>query len=101
MQVSIVEFEVRKSLQEEGEKLDGIYAGNPKRATAKPTTEMMLTVFRGLSLNVVSIDGYECYYLTSLSPVQIRIVTLLNFPLTIYNELAIQSEKLAVKMSER
>ena len=97
----LVEFEVRKSLQEEDEKLAGIYAGNPKRATAKPTTEMMLAVFRGLSLTIISIDGHERYCMTSLSPVQIRILTLLSFPLTIYHELAEQSEKLAIKMGER
>lgn len=97
----LVEFEVRKSLQEEDEKLNGIYAGNPKRATAKPTTEMMLTVFRGLSLNVVGFNGNDHYCMTPLNPVQIRILTLLEFPLTIYHELVVQSEKLAVKMSER
>lgn len=97
----LVEFEVRKSLQEEDEKLTGIYAGNPKRATAKPTTEMMLAVFRGLSLTIVNIAAHERYFMTSLSPVQIRILTLLSFPLTIYHELARQSEKLAIKMSER
>jgi len=31
-----------KALHEEGSKLGGIYAGNPKRTTGKPTTEMML-----------------------------------------------------------
>ncbi|MDD5267678.1 MAG: hypothetical protein PHO08_11190 [Methylococcales bacterium] len=41
----LTEFTVRQSLQEQDAKLDTIYAGNPKRATAKPTTEMMLRAF--------------------------------------------------------
>jgi transposase len=45
----LVEFTVRKALQEQGEKLDGFYAGNPKRVTARPTTEMMLRAFVGIS----------------------------------------------------
>ena len=34
----LVEFTVRKALQEQAEKLDGIYAGNPKRATISPSS---------------------------------------------------------------
>jgi hypothetical protein len=46
----VTEFAVREALQKQEEKLDHIYAGNPKRATAKPTTEMMLRAFCGLNL---------------------------------------------------
>ncbi len=59
---------------------------------------MMLTIFRGLSLNIVNIEGHERYYMTPLNPVQIRVLMLLGFSQTIYHEL---SEKLAIKMSER
>jgi len=54
--LTLVEFQVRQGLQEEGEKLEGLYPGNPKRATANPTTEMMLKAFRGLTLTFLS-DG--------------------------------------------
>ena len=94
MLLCLVEFEVRKNLQEDGEKLNGIYAGNPKRATAKPTTEMMLRVFRGISLSIVNIDGQDRSYMTALSPVQVRILTLLGFPLAIYHRLTVQSDEL-------
>ena len=96
----LVEFAVRKALQEEGAKLDGIYAGNPKRATARPTTEMMLVAFRGLYLNVVSSDGTDRCCMTPLNAVQTRILGLIGFPPTIYQGLEIQSGKLGVKMGE-
>ena len=96
----LVEFEVRQRLKDNEEKLDGIYAGNPKRATAKPTTEMMLKAFRGLTITVVHVDGHESYHTTPLNPVQTRILTLLDFPLTLYQSLAQQSEKPVVKMGE-
>jgi len=38
----VTEFVVREALQKQEEKLDHIYVGNPKRATVKPATEMIL-----------------------------------------------------------
>lgn len=47
--LTLVEFTVRQRLQQAGTRLSGLYPGNPKRATARPTTEMMLRVFTGLT----------------------------------------------------
>ena len=47
----LVEFTVREALQAKAETLDRLDAGNPKRATARPTTEMMLRTFTGISLS--------------------------------------------------
>ena len=96
----LVEFNVRKALQEEGTKLDGIYKGNPKRATAKPTTEMMLCAFRGLYLNVIEANNVNVCCVTTLSGVQERILTLLDFPLSIYRGIETQFAELTVKMGE-
>ena len=96
----LVEFTVREALREKGEKLDGIYAGNPKRATAKPTTEMMLKAFVGLSLVVISLGGMDSSIVTPLNPVQSRILDLLGFPAAIYQGLATRSAEVAFKMSE-
>ena len=96
----LVEFTVRKALQEQGAKLDHIYAGNSKRATAKPTTEMMLIAIRGLNLNVVNFNGLERYCMTPLSAVQKRILGLIGFPSAIYQGIEMQSGELAVKMGE-
>ena len=96
----LVEFAVRKALQGEGAKLGGIYAGNPKRATAKPTTEMMLNAFRGLNLIVVRINEVDQCCMTALNAVQTRILGLIGFPPTIYQGIEMQSGKLAFKMGE-
>ena len=96
----LVEFAVRKALQEEGAKLDGIYAGNPRRATAKPTTEMMLGAFRGLNLVVVNVNEADRCRMTALNAVQTRILGLIGFPPTIYQGIEMQSGKLVVKMGE-
>jgi transposase len=92
----LTEFTVRQALQEQDAKLDNIYAGNPKRATAKPTTEMMLRAFCGLNLIVVNVNGTDCCCMTPLNAVQVRILVLLGFPSTLYQGIAGQSGELAV-----
>ena len=96
----LVEFAVRKALQEEGAKLDGIYAGNPKRATARPTTEMMLIAFRGLNLIVINVNEVDRYCMTALNAVQMRILGLIGFPPAIYQGIEMQSGKPATKMGK-
>jgi transposase len=97
----LVEFEVRKTLQEQNEKLDDIYAGNPKRATATPTTEMMLKAFRGITLSVAAIKGDNHAFITPLNTVQQNILRLVGFPAEIYQAVQLQSVKLVTKMDER
>ena len=80
----LLEFTARRAWRDQGEKLAGIYPGNYKRATARPTTEMRLKTFRGISLNEVNVDGARHLCLTPLTPVQERILELLGLPVTIY-----------------
>ena len=82
--ICLLEFSVRKALKESGEKLSGIYKGNPKRATARPTTEMMLTAFENITLNEVNVNGVKHLCLTPLKSVQERILKLMGFTPTIY-----------------
>jgi transposase len=96
----LVEFTVREALQAKAEKLDGIYAGNPKRATARPTTEMMLRTFTGVSLIVVSLNGTDWHSMTPLNAVQSRMVGLLGFPEAIYQGMSTSSGEVPFKMSE-
>jgi transposase len=96
----LLEFSVRQQLQAEGEKLAGIYPGNPRRATARPTSEMMLRAFEGLTLTTIAQAGTVRTYLTPLSPVQHRILQLLGWSPEIYVRLAQHSSKPLFKMSE-
>ena len=92
----LTEFTVRNALQEQEAKLDNIYAGNPKRSTAKPTTEMMLRAFCGLNLMIVNVNGENCYGITQLNVVQLRILALLGFPATLYQGIKGKFDELAV-----
>src|SRR5712691_4487006 len=96
----LLEFSVRRQLQSAGEKLAGIYPGNPTRATARPTSELMLRAFEGVTLTAVTLAGEGGAYLTPLSSVQQRILHLLGLSPEIYLRLAQHSLKSLLKMSE-
>jgi len=84
----LLEFVVRKSLAEQQTELNGIYAGNPKRATPRPTAERILETFDGITRTTITLpDGQKIHHVTSLSPVQERILELLHLPRTIYTNL--------------
>jgi transposase len=74
----LLEFSVRSALNTTQQTLPGLYAGNPKRATANPTAELLLKAFRGITLTVMKINGTLQYFLSALSQRQQRILQLLK-----------------------
>ena len=44
---------MRRQLAAEGAKLAGLYAGNAKRETARPTAERLLEAFQEITLTVI------------------------------------------------
>jgi transposase len=98
--LTLLEFRARRYLQQAGEKLVGIYPGNPKRATARPTTEMLLQAFRGVTLTLMT-DTYGVRaHVTPLSAVQQRILQLLGFAPDLYRRLSLHFSKPAINLSE-
>lgn len=85
----VIEFKVAKQLNEQEEELAGIYEGNPKRSTAKPTAKRLLRQFRGISLVIIALtQGTKPQILlTDLTKVQLKIIQLLGFEPTIYTGL--------------
>jgi len=83
----LMQFVVRRNLQQAGATLTGIYPGQPGRQMAQPTTEMMLSAFRGVTLSRIKINGTLHEHLTSLNAVQKRILALMEVPLESYDKL--------------
>jgi transposase len=81
----LIQFVARRKLEKEGATLKGIYPGQPGRQTTKPTTEMMLRIFRGITLSKITINGQTSEHLTPLNNVQRRILELLGLPLETYS----------------
>ena len=89
--LTVVEFQVRRQLVEKKEGLAGLYAGNPKRTTTRPTTEAILKAFKGINLLVVRLDNQVHRHVTPLSGLQEKLLALLELPSDIYARLAIVS----------
>ncbi len=86
--LTLLEYQVRQRLHEQNVTLAGLYAGNPKRTTARPTAEALLTAFKGIDFSVVTL-AKQCHaHLTPLSDKHKTILTLLDFPVDIYTRLA-------------
>jgi transposase len=91
--LTLLEFVVRRHLAAEKITLAGLYVGNPKRATARPTAERLLEAFQGLTLTIIREGRRRRYHLTPLSCMHQRILAILNFPVDIYMRLCIDSRK--------
>jgi transposase len=85
--LTVVEHVARRQLQVAGQTLSGLYAGNPKRQTARPTTERLLRAFRGITLTVVQLPEQVIRHVTPLSELQRRILVLLGLPISVYENL--------------
>src|SRR5216684_1701753 len=96
----LLEYQVRQQLAQQQHALAGLYAGNPKRATRRPTSEALLKAFKGLHLTAFTQHAHTVYHVTPLSALQERIVALLGFPSAVYSTLALHSGELTFKMSE-
>ena len=98
--LTLVEFEVRRRLQKAKDELMGLYAGQPKRATARPTAEQILRAFIGITSIMWRSNETQESHLTPLTQVQKRMLKLLKFPATLYSRLERNSLKLAHEMGE-
>jgi transposase len=91
--LTLLEFVVRRQLTADGATLAGLYAGNPKRETARPTAERLLEAFQDVTLTVVEGVHRVYRYLTALSPSQERILELLGFSSRVYTRLCTVSHE--------
>lgn len=91
--LTLLEFVVRRQLAQAGASLMGLYAGQPKRATTRPTAERLLDAFQNISLTLIDLSDRRVCHVTPLSPLQQRILALLDFASVIYTRLAHDSRQ--------
>jgi len=84
--LTLTEFVTRRDLAATGQKLKGLYAGNPNRATDQPTAERLLKAFDNITLYRYETENQAQYEVTPLSPLQRRTlrVKALGIPTSIY-----------------
>ena len=78
---------MRRHLASKKLKLSGLYAGNPKRCTNRPTAEQLLSAFKEINRVSVTVDSQVDSQIEQLSPLQQEILTLLEIPAEIYTQL--------------
>ena len=91
--LTLLEFVGRRQLAAEQAKLAGLYAGNPKRATARPTAERMLETFQEITLTRIELPPQTIRHVTPLSPIHLRILEILGFSAELYMSLEAVSDK--------
>jgi transposase len=89
--LTLLEGRCRQRLADQHESLPGLYAGNPKRATSRPTAEALLQAFQLIHLSVVVLGQQAHRHLTPLSELQQRILGLLDVSSIIYGRLGAES----------
>src|SRR5207244_11810039 len=72
--LTLLEFVGRRQLATEGAQLAGLYAGNAKRDTARPTAERLLEAFREITLTIIEGAPQTYRHLAALRPLQQRIL---------------------------
>jgi transposase len=87
--LTLTEFVARRTLATADDELVGLYPGNPKQTTTHPTTERLLAAFKEINLSVVFLPDQTIVHITPLSPLQYRILELLDLPTSIYTNLAV------------
>ena len=91
--LTVLEWRCRQPLADQHESLPGLYAGNPKRTTSRPTAEALLQAFQLIHLSVVILGQQAHRHITPLSELQQRILCLLNIPPALYDRLGAELPK--------
>src|SRR5712664_1412728 len=85
--LTLLEFVGRRQLAAEGATLAGLYAGNPQRATDRPTAERLLEAFQDITLTIIKGPQQTDRHMTALSPLQQRILEVLGCSSALYTRL--------------
>jgi len=91
--LTLFELRVRAGLEEAGEDLAGLYEGQPKRKTSRPTgTRLLKAIARmGITLTRMESEGDVKWYVSMLPPLLLRIMELVGLSEHIYTGLATNS----------
>lgn len=83
--LTLLEFVAQRELARQGETLAGLVPGNPRLRTARPSAERLMVAFDYLHLLITSsASQVEGHLVEPLSPLQQRILALLQLPESIY-----------------
>ena len=86
--IAAIEFKVAKELEERGEELGGLYAGNPKITTPRPTISKMMNAFSSFAIVfIIQGDSASEIMIPDLKTTQLEIIDLLGFDIKLFTKL--------------
>ena len=93
--LSLLEYGIRRRLAAtpQAAPLQGLYAGQPNRATRRPTAERVLEAFRNLTLTVVALPTQVIRHLTPLTTLHQRLLALAGLEEDCYLRLVTHSSE--------
>jgi transposase len=88
--LTLFEMTVRANLATTGEDLTGLYEGQPKRKTSRPTATRMLKAVVRMGVTLTHIIGNEtsCWHMSTLPPLLLRILSLVGLSSALYTNIA-------------
>lgn len=89
--LTLIEFVVRRALKCGKTQLTGLHQENPQKATNRPTANRLLRAFSNITLTIIQFPDRTLRHVTPLTPLQERILLLLDLSSDIYYSLAYNS----------
>ncbi len=86
---TLIEFVVRRSLQRDHEKLEGLHPENMRKKTDTPTAERLLRAFSNVTLYIIESDETIERSLSPLTPLQKNILERMGVGASTYEQLEI------------
>jgi transposase len=87
--LTLIEFVVRRSLEQEQRALPGLHPENHQKTTNRPTSERLLKAFEGITLTIIHVKDQIIRHLTPLSDLQKEILKRLELDDVLYQNLEI------------
>ena len=87
--LTLLEWTVRKKLLENKETLKGLYPGQAGRQAKRPSAELLLKAFKGVSLAIVEMAGQQTANFTPLTALQQKLLDLWELPPDLYHRLTL------------
>jgi transposase len=98
--LTVVEWKVRKKLQESGKKLKGLHPGQPGRQSSRPSAELLLRAFKGINLTIVEAAGQMLRHVTPLTDLQQTLLDLWGLPRDLYQRLSAQLPESPLELAD-
>ena len=95
---SAIEYKAAKTLKDSGKKLAGLYDGNPRRKTRKPSAKRLLNAFKFIGIGLFFTNKeLQNVGVSKLDHTQIQILKILDIDVNIYTTL---EEKIQIFFSD-